>query len=176
MQEKNTGLSTTNSNKRFIMLICLPATGKSSYRKKHHENDFVISTDDMLMALGKVYGIESYSKCFGIFVSAANEKKTFKKLMEYSLEHDVVVLDRTNLKVEDRKTFIDFYKEAGYRIEAVYFNPSDEAHKNFIASRPDKRIPDHVYETMREHFVIPDIDEGFDEFREICVDKPNFQY
>lgn len=162
--------------KRLIMLVGLPATGKSTWLRFYESameihyqwpttivtgNELVVlSTDNNVMQIKKAE--ETYDQAWPRVVNQA-DRKFFSDLDQCLEAHINIVIDRTNLSVNARKKIISRVNPAEYQIEAFVFGtdlPAD-LWQYRLASRPNKTIPTHVLDNMARSFQYPTKDEGF---------------
>lgn len=146
---------------KFIMLIGLPGSGKSTYTKelmaKEPESQYVVlSTDDMIDQIAKDKG-KTYSEVFpDININALTKvmKGQFKAALAKGSN---IILDRTNMSAKKRKEFLEAIPE-GYEKIAVVFSISDTLLKERLAHRAattGKFIPPMVLTTMARSYVAP---------------------
>lgn len=142
-----------------MIMVGLPYSGKSTWIRKNLSGWPVVSSDMFIENIAEVQG-KTYSEVFSDTIdSAISAMNTFRKQLVNKRRS--FVHDQTNLTAKKRGgLFRDLY---GYHIVAVCFDIPEELHRERIASRPDKHVPDHVMESMRKNFEIPTLDEGFDE-------------
>jgi predicted kinase len=152
---------------KCIMLVGVPASGKSTWRVRCKVEDFTIelSTDDIIERLADRWGF-TYNEIFKDTISFA--EKVMKRDLIEAAERDVdVIIDRTNLTAKSRRKFIEKLKPHGYEFEAVVFpmpgteKLSTEEWNRRLDSRPGKTIPGHILSSMIEHYEPPTLSEGF---------------
>lgn len=89
--------------------------------------------------------------------------KTSKKMIkEASLYLDKsIIFDATNGTIEKRKDYIDFAKSKNIPINCIYKNTTmaDAIVQN---DKRDKPVPRIVYHVYNKHFVMPKLEEGFE--------------
>lgn len=152
---------------KCIMLVGVPASGKSTWRIRCKVEDFTIelSTDDIIDLLADQWGY-TYNEIFKDTISFA--EKVMKRDFIEAAERDVdMIIDRTNLSAKSRRKWIEMLKLYQYNIEAVVFPmpgteklPSEEWNRR-LDSRPGKTIPGHILSSMIEHYQPPTLSEGF---------------
>lgn len=142
-----------------MIMVGLPYSGKSTWIRENLPNLPIVSSDRFIEDQAEVQG-KTYSEVFADSIDdAIAAMYTFRKKLINKRRS--FVHDQTNLTAKKRGgLFRDLY---GYHIVAVCFDIPEEIHKERIASRPDKHIPEHVMESMRKTFEIPTLEEGFDE-------------
>lgn len=139
----------------------LPCTGKSTFAKTL-ANTGIVSSDDLIMTLGKEYGITNYNEAWNVFKSVGNSS-TMTAMAEMFISRGMdVFYDRTNLKVDSRKNMVKLAKEGGHRLIGIYFKPSDEVYAKLVASRPDKVVNPLFLGDPSTHEAMT-VAEGFDE-------------
>jgi predicted kinase len=155
--------------KEIIFLVGMPGSGKSTYIKKLKnrmpEKEYIVAShDDILMNLASKEGMkyDDAYKFFNfqeqIYPEFINTiKKSFKKGRN-------VIIDCTNLKRGDRKDVLDLVPN-DYKKIAVIFNVNPEELKRRLDKRSKetgKTIPDEVIDKMRNWYIPPSKEEGFD--------------
>lgn len=152
--------------KRIIMLVGVPAAGKSTWIEKEFQGEcVVISTDNIVEEIAEAAG-KTYNDVW------ANNIKAAERIMWEEFDRAVetkqypIVIDRTNLNPKSRKKFFDrltnFHKNHGYEIEAVVFpTPEKEEWERRLNSRPGKTIPQSVLDSMAQSMQQPTLSEGF---------------
>jgi len=153
-------MKTTDLSPEFIMLVGLPASGKSTYIKqlladnpdKHY---VVISTDDILSALGDAEGL-SYSQAFDKFSGQADKKMKIQFRQAKNTNSNIVI-DRTNLTLNGRRKFLSQLPKE-YLTKAVVFDVSrDELDRRLLRREIEtgKYVPKHVVDSMQRNYVPP---------------------
>ena len=152
--------------KRIVMLIGVPAAGKSTWIEKEFQGDcHVVSTDNIIQAVADDEG-KTYNEVFLTF-SKATESMMWSDFDIYvSGGYDPIVIDRTNVSPKSRRRFFErlriFHKGHGYTVEAVVFNaPETTEWRRRLDSRPGKTIPENILMSMLASFQVPSESEGF---------------
>lgn len=145
----------------IIYLVGLPAVGKSTFITKNFPNHYVVSNDIIVEEYAKQHNMK-YNEAFGK-LSSKEVKRECKKRFNEAIENNYnIVIDNTNLTVRSRQ----LYEHENYRKVAYVFNISEEKHKQHIEKRlkeTGKYVPESVIEQMKNIFVYPSKEEGFDE-------------
>lgn len=136
-----------------IILIGLPASGKSTYAEKIKNNNTIVLSSDSIRK--EIYGDESIQ---------GNPKEIFDTLysrMRLALsENKDVIVDATNINIRDRSLSINIAKEFNSDIEAVVFEtPIEECKKRNLKRK--RVVPDFVYDRMSNKYEEPTLKEGF---------------
>ncbi len=152
-------------NKKLIILIGVPASGKSTYLKKHlHEYNlpYIASTDNIIISLHPEL---TYNEAYSI------ESKNFKKLnrlMVQGMEDAIfegrdVIVDRTNMKPKIRKKYLAMVDDTYEKIAIVFsVDKKDFLERNKVRMELEgKNIPLKVYEEMSSAYTAPTKEEGF---------------
>ena len=134
----------------LIIFVGFPASGKSSYYKQSLANYKLVSKD--LMGSNKV-------------------KQQARQLEQLLGAGESVVLDNTNLSVEERAQAIPIAKKHGARIFCLWFTTPFEECLQRNAKRTGKaKVPAVAMYGMRKRFNEPTAIEGFDEIKLIDRD------
>ena len=152
--------------KRIIMLVGVPASGKSTWIEKEFQGECaIVSSDKHLDEIAEQYG-QTYDGIWAQYSKVA-EKMMWEDFDFYvSGGYSPIVVDRTNMSVKSRRKFFErlknFHRNHGYEIEAVIFNTPEETEWNRrLNSRVGKTIPQHVLESMERSYEQPRLTEGF---------------
>lgn len=149
------------TNPKFIMLVGVPASGKSTWRAnyaKTHPGFVQLSSDDLLEEIAKIQG-KTYSDVFADhYGSCISEmEKQFRAAIH---NKQSIIWDQTNLTVKTRaKKTSQLPKE--YFKMAVYFECSDDILEFRLGNRPGKNIPANVMTSMKSQYERPTCEEGF---------------
>ena len=147
---------------KLYMLVGLPASGKSTYRRNNFYGVYCLSTDDMIEEYAKSLG-KTYSDVFEEYIKTATEK--FEHNMKIVSQKNVdVVIDRTNLTVSSRKKIIDVFPNHE-KHAIVFMCESHDLHMFRLNSRKGKEIPKHIFDSMSKSYEEPSVKEGFHSVR-----------
>lgn len=149
--------------KSVIMMIGVPASGKSTMIQKINENNefVVLSTDNYIEAVAKMHE-KTYNEVFKDTIKAA-EKNLEERLAVAVKEGKDIIWDQTNLTYKSRKAKLAKIPEDYTRISWTFAKPDPEEWERRLNSRPGKSIPKHILESMAKSFEEPFIPE-FDFF------------
>lgn len=150
----------------MIMLVGLPCSGKSTFAKESVYNygidrrhRYCLSTDNFIELQAKREG-KTYNEVFANTISEANDlMREFKKIAIKNKAD--IVWDQTNLTVKSRRNKLRGLEEY-YKI-AICFEVSEDILNERLAQREGKTIPKTVIKDMKEKYVRPTTEEGFDE-------------
>jgi len=151
-------------------MVGLPAMGKSTLVDEMCKMDpdvFVYSTDAILERIAEQLG-KTYNDVFEDHIKSAQTEADI--WLAEAIKHKLnIVWDQTNLSVGKRRKIINRMKQAGYDVSCCCIVPPEAGHfddlkvwKQRLQNRPGKTIPDHVLSNMRESYVEPTDDEGFE--------------
>lgn len=151
-----------------FFLIGLPGSGKSTFSKPLLESGQfdLISTDFFIDQYAKSVG-KTYTDVFSGSIKEA-EKITKEYLSEVITGRRNLIWDQTNTTAKSRKQKLD--KLDGYLKIAVVFTISEKTQNERLQKRDaevGKVIPANILKSMRDHFELPTLDEGFDQIIEI---------
>lgn len=124
-----------------VLLVGIPATGKSSFFKERFADTHVRVNRDMLR-------------------TAHREKVLFEACLSAGISH---VVDKTLVTRAERKLVVEAAKRAGFRVEGYFFESrrADALARNATRSG-DARVPDAAILGMSAKLEVPSLDEGFD--------------
>lgn len=146
---------------KFIMLVGLPASGKSTFVKEWRLGEAVVSSDDYIETEATAAG-KTYDEFFSpeIYKEAENYMNVvFENAIK---DKNSIIWDQTNLSVKKRMSVLKRVPAEYTKIAVVFETPSSEEWNRRLNSRPGKTIPKHVLDSMLTNFVYPSLDEGFD--------------
>jgi tRNA uridine 5-carbamoylmethylation protein Kti12 len=158
-----------NTQPTLIVLVGLPASGKSFSRAHQITQDagadsFQYSTDDAVERLAAAAGA-TYDDVWSGYVKQATAEAD-KAVAEAIKCNQGVIWDQTNMSDKKRGSIVNRFGKAYYKKCICILPPFtaeqhvDHAHR--LQSRSGKNIPDFVMRNMRQSFVLPSKDEGFD--------------
>jgi predicted kinase len=153
----------TPGNKKVYILIGLPATGKTTFRKSIMEKEpgqnwVAVSIDDIIERAASEASI-TFDAMFYKFSRAATRQATLAARDAYENGRSVV-WDATNPTKKIRAEKIRKIPE-GYRIYAFVFpEPPKEEHRARLAALP-ATISGKILRCMRFRYEPPSMDEGF---------------
>ncbi len=145
---------------KFIMLIGMPASGKSTLIKSLSCNATVISTDDIIEEYAKEQG-KTYDEVFADYIKEATFR--FNAFIQDDTYCGVdIVIDRTNMSVKSRARVMAQISQ-GFKYEkiAVVVSCDPVEREKRLLSRPGKTIPLHVIKSMEASYEPPTHEEGF---------------
>ncbi len=132
-----------------IILIGIPASGKSTFCKEHFFSTHVRLSLDMLKTRHR-------------------EKLIFQACLD---ARQPCVIDNTNASVAERQRFIGPAKEAGFKAVGYYFSSRVQDALERNCQREGKaRIPDKGVLGAAGRLVLPSSTEGFDELWYVRMD------
>lgn len=135
-------------NKTIIVLTGVAASGKSTFCTKHFDLDkFTRINGDTLR---KEYKSKATKMEDQIIAECIKDEKSF-------------IIDNTNVKLEQRKKYIDIAKENGYDVVCFYIPTTKEiAIERNKLREGDAHVSRVVIYTMLKNIVVPTKKEGFD--------------
>ena len=151
--------------KNVLMMIGLPACGKTTIRDSFVDGNVVyISSDDMLESIARNLG-KTYDDVFQDNIKDVESKMwSFFDAALADDGVDTIVIDRTNLSPKSRARFLQKCK--GCNVEAFVFHPPRgpaelEEWNRRLESRKGKTIPRNILDSMFRSFKFPTKEEGF---------------
>lgn len=145
----------------LYMMIGLPASGKSTFRKTMSGQ--ILSTDDYIHEYAK----EHNTTYMGIFKEAAPAAETkMNDDLLFAVENNWdIVWDQTNLTKKARAKKLAKIPKT-YRKVAIYVAcPESSVWRQRLDDRKDQQIPSHVLASMAKQMEFPTRSEGFDEIQ-----------
>ncbi|EPZ30846.1 PNK3P-domain-containing protein [Rozella allomycis CSF55] len=136
-----------SQSQEVIILVGFPASGKTNFARSNL-SDYVHDT------------LKTKSKCLALLKKSLEEGKS-------------VVIDNTNLTIDSRKEYLENVKRINDRISirCFHFDVEESLYKHLNALRVitqnANKISSIVYNKMKNTYVEPKIEEGFDEVRKI---------
>lgn len=135
----------------MILLVGLPGSGKSTWARA--QGLTVLSSDEMRLLLsGDETNQSIHSKVFGAM------RYLLRKRVE--LGAGPTIIDATNLRRKDRKSWLRFAAKLGAKVEAKYFDVPLEVALERNRGR-QRVVPEEVIRTMAARMQPPRIEEGF---------------
>lgn len=147
-------------NNFVIMLVGVPASGKSTFLKNDNTVDAeVLSTDNLIEEYAASQG-KTYSEVFKEYVGIA-EKEFFNKIKDCVDNKRNFFVDRTNISKKSRRKILALIPDSWTKIAVVFSVPDEQELSKRLSSRPGKHIPDFVIESMIDSYERPTQEEGF---------------
>ena len=128
-------------NRELVLLVGLPACGKSTITQKYYSNYKKINMDTI-----------------------KNKKKMMDMFTDYINHGYQIIVDNTNTKKEQRKKFIDIAKENKYTVKIIFqdipFEICNHLNNYRVEQSNASKIAIVTYRTMLKYFEEPTEDEG----------------
>jgi predicted kinase len=153
------------------MLIGLPGTGKSTFIKSLDEEfkTVILSSDDYL----ERKAVEENSTYNAMFLKYAKDAQMHVNIEAGKAAKGLLntVWDQTNIGPGSRSRRLRLF-ENHFKVACVFYAPRDNSdHYNDwmhrLNNRSGKNIPEGVLKSMKEGFVVPTYEEGFDKIEYI---------
>lgn len=141
----------------LIMLIGLPASGKSTYAEKLRKDGYHIHSSDAIRE--ELTGdVNSQDKNTDVF-------SELHKRVKNDLQNGIsCVYDATNMSMKRRKAFLDEIKKFDCKKTCILFVVPVEVCKERNQHR-ERKVPDSVFDKMLKQFQCPYYYEGWDEIK-----------
>ena len=139
-------LNFSHISPEIIMMVGLPASGKSTFVKKYF-GEYTYINQDIL---------KTKKKCID---------NTIKALKN----NDNVIIDNTNVDIQTRKEYIELAKQYNYFIRCFVIDVDINLAKHLnkvryrLTRNSNKNIPDIAYNVLSKKYKSPSMDEGFTE-------------
>ena len=147
----------------FVMLVGIPASGKSTYAERLTKKGYRVHSSDKIRE--ELFGDENEQK---------DKSKVFEvlhKRIKEDLQNGVsCVYDATNMNMRRRIAFLNQIKKYPCRKKCVLFAIPVEECKRRNESR-ERKVPDSVFDKMLRQFQCPYYYEGWDEIQVIGSEK-----
>ena len=127
--EKKVKSSKTNT---LYILVGPPCSKKSTWVSEQTGNPFIINRDSVTEKVGKKYGKNNYNEAYELMNEDANVKKEIDLLDEQienrakNIKNQDVIIDNPNLKLTNRKEWIDALQETHKVIAVLFLTPLNE--------------------------------------------------
>lgn len=151
----------------FIMLVGLPASGKSAYAKKLKEQGYHVHSSDAIREelTGDVNAQDKNTDVFTILHTRVKDDLSNGMSCVY---------DATNMSMKRRKAFLNEIKKYDCRKICVLFVVSVEICKRRNNHR-ERKVPDNVFDKMIKQFDVPMKYEGWDEIKIIIDEEYDYE-
>lgn len=133
-----------------VFMVGIPYSGKSTFIVRHKWLAQMpkVSLDKTVLRLAK----GDYSKWAEVVEEAGRQMLAYQNNL--IAQKTSFVIDKTNVVSDERVKLILQLKDAGYKVVAIALEPPSAAElQRRILSRPDKKIPMDVIESMRKNFL-----------------------
>lgn len=150
---------------KFIMMVGLPVSGKSTYAQHiaETENAIIHSSDSLREELFE--DVNENNRNDELF------KELHNRIKADLINGKNVIYDACNINYKRRKAFLDELKKINCeKICCVMATPYTECLKQ--NQLRDRKVPEHVIKRMYLHFYIPQFYEGWDDIRFRCNYNP----
>lgn len=151
---------------RYLYLtVASPASKKTTTTRKmaaEEKNLIVLSVDDFRLAFYK----EQYNE---------NKEEYLKQIIGHVIfalsknPNLSIILDESRwlINKKNRAYWIDFGKQLGFKIIALYFDKSLEFCLENNSKRKENKVPDNILIELYKQLEKPELSEGFDDMIEI---------
>eukprot|EP00818_Percolomonas_sp_WS_P005657 CAMPEP_0117443856 /NCGR_PEP_ID=MMETSP0759-20121206/4926_1 /TAXON_ID=63605 /ORGANISM="Percolomonas cosmopolitus, Strain WS" /LENGTH=407 /DNA_ID=CAMNT_0005235875 /DNA_START=250 /DNA_END=1473 /DNA_ORIENTATION=+ len=148
------------SEQEMIVFVAYPASGKSSFAKKHIvPNGYVHVNQDTM----------------------GTKAKCIKAAQQALMEGKSVVVDNTNPDVATRANYVSLAKKLNKPVRCFYFHDVDldlahhlNMYREHITQGANKHVPQVAYHQFRKKFSEPKLSEGFSQIVKIDF-VPSFE-
>lgn len=151
--------------KTLYLLVGPPCSGKSTWTAAHMADaarpTTIASTDDIIEERAAELGM-TYSEAFKALDFKEIEKEMWARFKAALERGDDIIVDRTNMKVKSRASFLAQTPRKTYRTVAVVFEVPREELDRRLKARAEatgKNIPKFVVDGMIESYQEPQVGE-----------------
>lgn len=142
--------------KELILMVGIPAAGKSTYIARELSEYKIISPDSFIPYTDEEPWTPNRAKS----AWAQSDMELNNSWGKY----DKIAFDATFTFPRMRKKYIEWAKDNGYKVKAIYFEISpEEAKRRNLSRAPARRVPEETIDRMLSQLVPPSKSEGFDE-------------
>ncbi len=154
------------SNRVVRVMVGPPAAGKTTYRKYHFPDAYLICPDDFLM-IQKPDGKEVYE--WSPRASSDAWKKSYQLFgMALRKSQGNILWDATFCNSISRSAILHTAKGFGYEVDAFLFTtPLETCLKRNRSRTPDRQVPEAKIRQFFAQIEKPTTDEGFDRVTEV---------
>lgn len=147
---------------KVYVLVGIPASGKTTWIQNQEwaKDCVVVSTDEFVEDWARECG-STYSEVFDDYMPTAVKLMADKVVRARTAGKDII-WDQTSTTIESRKRKFNMLPDYEH-IAVVFRPPFPQELTRRLKSRPGKRIPVDVIETMIKNFDIPTEAEGYKE-------------
>lgn len=151
----------------LIVMVGLPGSGKDHIIQKMiadnpNKQYHIASTDAIIEAIAAEQG-KTYSDVFQDVVKPATARM-HSEVAQAIRNGENIIWNQTNMAAKKRKGILSQFPRSYVKI-AVVVTVDDEVHQQRLKARGEstgKNIPDFVMADMRNNYVEPTTEEGFD--------------
>lgn len=148
-----------DKDKNFVVLVGLPASGKSTYIKNNLFKDYVVISRDNFVEAKRKDG-ESYTECFKRLTKEEQEKidAQYRELLLKSVNsRKNIIIDKTNTSTKSRRILLNTSKsiKMDYKVKAIVFLKDLKTIENQNKNREGKVLDNIVIENFKNAFTIP---------------------
>ena len=162
-----------NTNKpEFIMLVGIPACGKSTLTNEYSEKGYkILSSDELRLQIANEHGWSPYDKEILGKLNGMVFEYVRKNAYEALKAGNSVVIDATNLGRKKRKNFVSFVRRVNCVKKCILFIiPKDICIERNAKREGIANVPQNAMKNMLCNFECPNYWEGWDEIVPIIND------
>lgn len=140
--------------KKFIMLVGLPGSGKSTKAKEYESQGYVVHSPDAIRNEYNMHSADQITEVLEIL---------YERMFRDMKSGKNIVFDSTNISRRGRIKFLKEIKEFDYEKECLVFLVPINLCKERNSKRVGfSKVSENEYNSMLSVFSIPTTDEGWD--------------
>lgn len=163
-----------NNTPGLIMLVGIPACGKSTLSREYAEKGYnILSSDEIRLQIAEEYGWSPYDKEIVGELNGMVFERVRKQAYQVLKEGKSVVLDATNLGRKKRKTIVSYLNRTHCKkICVLFITPKDICIECNRLREGIAKVPNEAMKKMLCNFECPNYWEGWDEIIPIIDNTP----
>ncbi len=171
--------SKVQDGKELIIMTGLICSGKSTFIKelsKEFNPDYILSRDDHIFEfyntkfsnLSAKSKVSSYDDVYNEVHKSEDIRREFnesfdRKIRSTAKEHNKVIIDMTMMSLSSRRKMLNSFPQHKATSIVMMTGLTEVKHRNYKRTSEGKSIPSEVIGRMCSQFLIPTLEEGFED-------------